>query len=324
MASESPINFFVRQMTLTAICLFPYVISIEADEANDSSVARRTLPRTPPPQRWDSETESLFEGDPRRRLKGTPPSDKSAGTPQPLKPLKQTNDMSPPSWTPLILAEAVEDEIKRLYTAMQKPLSRIGSYKSGGHQIVSEQFALVATMFEILARHREHARWKDIATDAASHFSVASRESQMSNLQAFQNAKSHYEDLGQLIRGERVDISPASPLTWSEMIERPALMRRLAQGYADGLKSWSFDADEFEKNRMSLIQEARIHAVLAQIMQQPSYEFSDDDDYRSHGERLKIDAQQIVQAAEERNLEQVQHFVGQLNKTCSRCHEAYK
>ena len=84
------------------------------------------------------------------------------------------------------------------------------------------------------------------------------------------------------------------------------------------------DAGEFEKNRMPLIHEARIHAALAEIMQQPSYEFADDDDYRGHGNQLKIDAQQIVQAAEERNLEQVQLFVGQLNKTCSRCHEAYK
>ena len=321
MVSKSALCFFVPVMILSLICSLPYGLATVADEAFDSSVARSTPPRTPPPQRWDSETESLFEGDPRRRLQGARPEGTGSDAPQPVK---QANDVSPLPWAPLIPAETVEDEIKSLYIAMQKPLARVGSYKSGGHQTVSEQFALVAAMFEILASHREHARWKDVAAAAASHFAVASRESQMNNLQAFQITKAHHEDLGQLIRGERVDFSPASSLTWSQIIERPALMRRLAQGYADGLKSWSFDVDEFEKNRMSLIHEARIHGVLAEIMQQPSYEFSDDDDYRGHGNQLKIDAQQIVQAAEEKNLEQVQHFVGQLNKTCSRCHEAYR
>ena len=321
MVSKSPICFFVRTMMLSVLCLLPYGLTTAADDTFDSSVGRATTPRTPPPQRWDSETESLFEGDPRRRLQGARPEAKSSGTPQPVA---RPEDASPLSWEPLIPAETVEDEIKGLYIAMQKPLARIGSYKSGGYQTVSQQFALVAAMFEILARHGEAARWKDIAASAAAHFATASRDAKINNLEAFQSAKGHYEDLGQLIRGERLDFTSASSLPWSQIIERPELMRRLAQGYAEGLKSWSVDAEEFEKNRMPLIHEARIHAALAEIMQQPSYEFADDDDYRGHGNRLKIDAQQIVQAAEERNLEQVQHFVGQLNKTCSRCHEAYK
>ena len=316
MLKDSSFYIFLRIITLSVMCAWASEVNAQPLSASNAHAAG-----TPAPQKWDAETERLFDGDPRRRLQGTRPEVKKLSTSQANG---SPEDARPIAWGPLIPAEFVEDEIKTLYIAMQKPMARIGSYKSGGYQTVSQQFAVVAAMFQILSRHSTAVRWKEIAAPASAHFSNASRQAQVNNLQAYENAKRSYDDLGQLIRGERVEFVPASALPWSEIIELPQLMRRLQQGYAEGLRPWSADAEEFEKNQLSVIHESRIHAALAEILQQPSYELNDDDEYQRHGRRLKSDSQQILQSAQESNLNQVQRFVGELNKTCSRCHEDYK
>ena len=309
-------HFFVPVFIPVVMALLSGTVAAEKEKNSDSSVTRIS-----PPAQWDDEAERLFEGDPRQRLHGERPDRNAFIDEKSVSPATEVQNVS---WDDLIPAEAVEDEIKSLYIDMGKPLARIGSYKSGGHQELEQRFAWVAAMFGILAQHGEANRWKEIAAPAAAHFSAASREAQVNNLQAFHNAKSRYEDLGQLIRGEKVDFDRTASLRWNEIIERPQLMQRLQQSYEQRLKRWAANQVEFEKNRLPLIHEAQIHAVLAEMIQQPSYAFSDDDDYLTHCNQLKTHAQRVSQAAQERNLEQVQQFLGELSKTCSRCHEAYK
>ena len=101
-------------------------------------------------------------------------------------------------------------------------------------------------------------------------------------------------------------------------------MQRLDQGYEKRLRIWSANRKEFDSNRLSIIHEAEIVSALARIIQQPEYEFYDDDEYLAHCHQLEIAARQVAAAAEESNLEQVQKHLGAMNKACSRCHEGYK
>jgi len=318
MRSQNRAHFHLSMFFLIAVTLAPAVGVVEKEEAVISRGDRSS-----PPGQWDQETERLFQGDPTRRLRGVrptriePKNEKGVST-------SSSADSQDISWHLLIPAAAVEDEIKSIYFAIGKPLARVGAFKSGGYQKVEQQFAWVATMFGILAEHSQAERWKEVAADARRHFSTASRGAKAASLQAFKNSNNRYEDLGRLIRGEKVDFDLSSSSLWSERVDRPLLMQRLEQSYEQRLKRWSANQAEFEKNRSSLIHEAQILAALAEIIQQPAYEFYDDDDYLSHCSQLKRHAQQVAAGSQESNLEKVQKHLGELSKTCSRCHEGYK
>ena len=322
MRSQNRAYFYLPMFFLIAVTLAPVVGAVEKEEAVISRGDRIS-----PPGQWDQETERLFQGDPTRRLRGVRPTrieqrnEKGVSISSADSIVPNSQEIS---WHLLIPAAAVEDEIKSIYFAIGKPLARVGTFKSGGHQKVEQQFAWVATMFGILAEHSQAERWKEVAASACSHFSTASRSAKAASLQAFKNSKNRYEDLGRLIRGEKVDFDPASSSLWSQRVDRPLLMQRLEQSYEQRLKRWSANQAQFEKNRSSLIHEAQILAVLAEIIGQPAYEFYDDDDYLSHCSQLKIHTQQVAAGAQESNLEKVQKHLGELSKTCSRCHEGYK
>jgi cytochrome c556 len=310
--------FFLCALSPVAMILPPTVAAVVEKEKAGSDLRSG---RISPPKNWDEETSRLFEGDPARRLQGVRPTRAVAVDANPASP---SNNVRNIAWKQLIPAETVEDEIKSLYTDLGGPLMRIGAFKGGGHKNVEQQFAWVAAMFGILSLHSEAERWKEISTHAATHFSKASQIAQENNPQAFQVSKKNYEQLGQLIRGEKVDFESTVTLSWNKIVDRTHLMQRLEQGYDQRLKQWSTNQAEFEKNQSTLIHEAQIYAALAEIMSQPAYEFGDDDDYLAHCGQLKVHAQEVVTATRERNLAKVQQSLGELNKTCSRCHESYK
>ena len=317
MRSQNRAYFYLPMFFLIAVTLAPAVGAVEKEEAVISRDDRIS-----PPRQWDQETERLFQGDPTRRLQGVRPT---RIEPKNEKGVSISSaDSQRISWHLLIPAATVEDEIKSIYFAIGKPLARIGAFKSGGHQKVEQQFAWVATMFGILAEHSQAERWKEVAASAHNHFSTASRGAKAASLQAFKNSSNRYEDLGRMIRGEKVDFDPATSSLWSERVDRPLLMQRLEQSYEQRLKRWSANQAEFEKNRSALIHEAQILAALAEIIQQPAYEFYDDDDYLSYCSQLKIHAQHVAAGSQESNLKKVQKHLGELSKTCSRCHEGYK
>ena len=283
--------------------------------------------RVSPPERWDEETEQLFKADPSERLRGSRKR-QSRGETKDVDSTERTENtplgLGHVSWAELISTDAVEDEIKSIYPQMGKHLVRVGGFKSGSHKEVEQQFAELATMFGILAAHPEATRWKKSAAGARDLFSSASRNARVSSTQAFKDAKNRYEDLGQLIRGESIELTGTQSVPWSEVAERRMLMQRLEKAYTQNMKVWSADQVAFEKNQSAVIHEAQIIVALARIIALPEYDYHEDEEYAAYCSQLEQHAKHLELGARESDLQKVQLHMGELHKTCGRCHEDYK
>jgi hypothetical protein len=217
------------------------------------------------------------------------------------------------------------DEIKSQFPAVGENVRRVGSFKSGGHRDVEWQYAVIAVMFGIIAEHDEPGRWKDIAASARDAFARASANAKSGSTDAYNDSKTRYEDLGQLIRGGSVEFEePKEDVVWSRLADRRLLMQRLEQGQTERLKPFVATQAEFEKNRPAVIHEAQIIAAIAEIIQREEYEFYDDDEYCAFCKQLQKQARQVALAAEENNLAELQLHLGEMTKSCSACHEGYK
>jgi len=313
------------RLVLALFCLQSFVVPT-------ASWAERKKEKEPlrvvPPERWDEETEKLFRGDPTERLQGSrEPRSRSETGVVISSGQSETGraDTGRVAWEEFISATVLEDEIKSIYPQMAQHLARIGAFKSGGYKEVEKQFAEVAVLFGILAEHPEAERWA--AGDAAAardHFAAASRNARDPTAQGFRAAKNRHEDLGQLIRGESLDLGTATSTLWSNVADRRALMQRLDQATTGGLKKWSVDQEAMVKNRSAIIHESQIVAALARVITLPEYDYHDDDEFVTYSDKLTEGAKGLQQGATEGDLSKIHFNLGEIQKTCSRCHEEYK
>lgn len=285
-------------------------------------------PRSPPPSRYDSETENLFKGDPFQDVRGSRPEKSraahlSGGSTGVEIPMRETSGIVP--WVQLISAETVTDEIKNQLPAVGASVRRIGTFKGGGNRKVQKQYAIIATMFGIIAEYGEPIRWKGVSAAARNAFARAAANAKTASANAHQESKRRFEDLGELVRGGSVDFAGSEEdVLWSHLVDRRLLMQRIEEADKQRIKPGITDESEFKKNRSLLIHEAEMIAALAEIIQREEYEFYDDDDYLAYCKQLQQQARQLGFAVRENNLTEVQRRYGEIAKTCSACHEDYK
>jgi hypothetical protein len=101
-------------------------------------------------------------------------------------------------------------------------------------------------------------------------------------------------------------------------------MRRLEQAQDHGLVVWTANPAEFKKKRDEIIHEAEILAVLAEVIQQPGFEYADDETYREYARQLRQQARAVVEAANSGNADQARQATGAIKKSCDNCHEGYR
>ncbi len=284
--------------------------------------------RSQPPSRYDSDTENLFKGDPFQDVRGSRPEKSRAhrssdGSTDIEIPVRETTGIVP--WAQLISAETVTDEIKNQLPAVGESVRRIGTFKGGGNRKVQKQYAIIATMFGIIAEYGEPIRWKDVSSGARNAFARAAANAKTASANSHQESKMRFEDLGELIRGGSVEFAGSGEeALWSRLVDRRLLMQRIEEADKERIKPGITNESEFKKNRSLLVHEAEVIAALAEIIQRAEYEFYDDDDYLAYCKQLQQQASQLALAVRENNLTEVQRHYGEITKTCSACHEGYK
>lgn len=314
---------------LPCFCLLP----ISAAQCEQATTQTRrpnsnTRPtRAEPPDRWDPATENLFRGDPFQAVRGFRPKKNGTGATARASVVPERNARGLLPWSKLISEETVTDEIKNLQPEVAQNVRRPGTFKAGGNREVEKQFAVIAVMFGIIAEYGEPIRWQTVASDARDAFARAAANAKAGSQSAYQESKTRFEDLEELIRGGTVEFgttqSEESGL-WSQLVERRLLMQRIDRSDKERIKPWIANESEFKQHREPLLHEAEMIAALAEIFHQEDYEFYDDDDFVAYCKRLQKQAQELAGAIKNQNLPEVQKLYGDLNKTCSACHEIYK
>jgi hypothetical protein len=243
-----------------------------------------------------------------------------------LNAARAENVLNASRWSSLISASTIEDEVKAQTSPLAKATKTPIAFKGGGNHPARMHFTELAMLFGIIDQYDGEVRWKKDAGGLREIFRRAGVNCKVVTDNSFKAAHQRSDDLAQLISGAKIELPIAVPdAKWAEIANRPPLMTRMGrEGYSARIQVWTSDTREFSKNRNALLREAQIVAAIARVIQDPSYEFADDDTYLGYAQDLETQALQIVEAVKDDSRVSAQSAAGQVNKACTACHVNYR
>jgi ribosomal protein S30 len=309
--------------------LLPLMAAVTLSWAATASHAAPKMRRARPPQFSQTVTDVFFP-DANQKLVGPRPTAgaaKAAAAPQTPQP-SATAEAAPAgseTWSNLISAEAVEDEIKARQVLLAKAVQNATRFKSGENQQARTELGILATMLAIVAQYDGNIRWqrdaaalRDVLARAGSNCKVASDAS-------YQEAAHRAEELQNLIRGDTPPLPAASAtVEWPRLADRSELMKRLEQAEQQAIGPAVASEAAFKKNADRLLHDAQIVAALADVITREGFEYADDETYLQHARAMREQAKLLRDAALQGNYPQARQAAGALGQTCTNCHEGYR
>jgi cytochrome c556 len=104
---------------------------------------------------------------------------------------------------------------------------------------------------------------------------------------------------------------------------RPALMNRLEAAEA-GIGAAVASKADFDRQVDRLLHDAEMVAAIGEAIQQPDFEYHDDDSYRGYSAGMRDAALRIRDACLKKNYEAARSAASELKKSCDACHGDYR
>ena len=312
----------VRQALLGVLAITAFLPSLTTTRAE-------LPPRRAKPPVWSRDVLDLFFDDAREALQGPRPDYSSF---RPATSDGHLNNTTSPvevktasRWTDLVAAETIETEIKRLAILINSDVTTPGLFKSGGHRKCRQHFSTLAVLFAIVGQYDGEVRWKQPAPAFRDLCARAGYNCKAGTDQSFREATQRKQDLTDLIRGDRPEVPKAEPQTdWSQVADRPPLMRRMELAHQGRLTKWLASRDEFSRNRLAIRHEAQLLAVLGEIIRQEGFDYWDDETYNHFALELSQAAKDLSAAVDNTNYAAARDARARATKACSGCHEDYR
>lgn len=229
-------------------------------------------------------------------------------------------------WSKLVSATTIEDAIKGLVAGSAEVTRSPSGFKGGGNKQARQNYSVAAMLFGVIAQYDGDVRWKKDALELRTLYARAAANCKVGTDNSYKEAKMRSDDLAELVAGGKIELPKAdAEAKWADVVNRPPLMARMGvEGYSQPLKAWTADRGEFSKNRAQLVKEAELVAVIARVIQDPSFEYGDDETYSEYARELEQQAREIVEAVQADSFQRAQAAAGRLNQACNTCHDGYR
>ncbi len=298
------------------------VLSMPLSHATES--ARRVQP-----PRWTQDVLDAFFEDAREQLMGVRPQRDSRDDVEVLVAKPASGGGRPADatrkWSALIEADTLTAEIKRIQNQLATALKKSASFLGGENLACQRDFGLLAVLFSVIDQFDEEVRWQRSAKLMQQRCFRAGQNCKAASAQSFSAAKEMHAVLGELFRGQAPAGETASQgADQPELTERALLMQSMEIMIKQGLKPALANSREFRKRSLLASEQAQLLAMLAEVIQQEGYEYADDDTYLNEARQLCKAAQELAQAARDKNYEAARAAAGRVSQSCSRCHEGYR
>lgn len=229
------------------------------------------------------------------------------------------------AWSKLISATTLEDEVKASKLVLDAEVSTPAKFNGSGYKVARKQFSVLAVMFGIIGEYDADVRWKDDAPGARDLFARTAANCKVGTIQVFNESKQRKVDLEDLLNGAGLkDRTGERKATWPQVTDRSPLMQRLEAGHKEKLQPFTANKGEFKDNSEELFHEAQLAAAFAEVLLKEGMEDADDDDYREFAERMRKAASDVVDAVKSDNYDKARAAVGEIDKTCTECHQSYR
>jgi hypothetical protein len=229
------------------------------------------------------------------------------------------------AWSKLISTDTLEGEIKSSTTALSSLVKTPGKFKASEYKPARKHYSVMAVLFGVIARYDGDVRWKDTAPAMRDAIAKAGVNCKVGTDQSFNEAKSRYEDLAQLMSGGKLDLpEPEDEPAWVAVSDRPPLMQRMEVAGHDRLRPWLATKSEFTAKKDQVLREAQILAVLAHVIQDPSFDYADDGGYQEYAQALEKGCTDIIEACQTDNFEKAAEGAAIVTRACTDCHSGFR
>lgn len=287
------------------------------------------------PPKFDDRVRDAFFSDARAMLEGarpnfgdrTGPGTTGANTlGGPADSGSAPTDSGAFAWSKIISADTLQDEIKGLQNEVKDNVKNPSDFKGNLFKRARDDFSILATAFAVIGQYDGDVRWKDQAVTARDLFGRAGMNCKVATDGSFGEAKERADDLATLIRGDTLPAnSNAEPKpNWAKLVNRPPLMHRLDLAQTGRLAPWTANAAEFNKHLDAVLHEAEIVAMIAQVIQQEGFDYTDDKNYLGFARDMQTQALDIAAAAKSKNYDQARTAAGKLSQACNSCHASFR
>ena len=235
-----------------------------------------------------------------------------------------TDDSAGKTWSRLIAAATLEDEVKTLQQQISLDLTTVSRFRSD-HTKIQKSFEQLSLMFAVIRQYDAKIRWKADAAVAQKSFETAAVAARSGDEQGFASSKRSLEDLVQLVRGDRFPgkAKPPETLEWSAVVGHTAVMRRL-QVLQDEIKAGSSNESEFKKQQPKLVHSAELIALMAEAVQQADMDYADDEEYVAYANKMRSAATAAAKASRNSNYEKLSNSVNAVGQSCADCHGDFR
>jgi hypothetical protein len=287
----------------------------------------REVRRARPPASWDKAAEGTFYDDAFATLEGTRPvfARPSGGGREPTPSAGGPADEKTFKWSAIVSGDTLVDEIKQTRAAAKGAIGKVSDFKAGGYKKVRVAFGVAAAAFGAIAAYDKDVRWKSDAAAARDLLARAGANCKVGTDQSFNEVKDRVDDLDAMLEGSALTSKPdrEEDFAWSQVADRSTLMVRLEAAEGLTIAAAASRAD-FVRQAERLVHEAEITAMVAELLQQPTFADHDDTAYRGHAAAMRAAALSLREAVEKKDHEAARKAVGELKKSCDACHADYR
>jgi len=316
---------------MNAATMLAAVVALTAAEACSPALAaggdRPHRRATPPAARWDKATSSTFLDDAFSVLEGPRPSFEKA-----VEPVAEAARAAMPAdagggvpWSRLVSEGTLTDEIKDMRAAVAGVAANASDFKGGGYDRARDAFSSIALAFGVIAAYDQDVRWKRDAATARDLFARAGFNCKVGTDQSFTETKARMDDLEAMLEGSspQARAERAEDFAWSQVAGRSALMARLETAEA-AIAAGIASRGDFERDLARIFHDTEIMAVIGEVIQQPDFEYHDDDSYRGYAAAMRDAALELREACGKKDYEAARNAAADLRTSCDDCHGDYR
>lgn len=334
-AVEAGQRSVVRGLVVIAVaCGFAALVAADGLAAPGQSGRAKPIRRAAPPAgQWDKLTRGTFVDDAFVLLEGTRP-DYGAAKQLVVAAAGGTAAAAASGgaatgslkWSALVSADTLADEVKEMKDVLAAACAKLSDFKGGGFEEARCGYSSLAMLFGVIAAYdQSDVRWRKDAATARDLFARVGFNCKVGTDQSYAEAKARLDDLTGMLDGNSPEpnpnIEPAE--LWSQMTGRPPLMTRLEMAQ-DAMRPAIASKADFDKLADELLHAAEIVAVIGEVIQQPDFEFHDDDTYKGYAAAMRDAALQVREACLKGDYEAARAAAGKLEQSCDACHGDYR
>ena len=229
-------------------------------------------------------------------------------------------------WSKTIDAGTVENEIKRLNVQLSKHLANYDAFQKAQRGLLRPDVSTLALLFSIIDRHdAKNTRFRSEAREMSYRLAKLAGHSKVATQQVFRSAKHEQQLLSDLIRGqspqELRDAKRKPTPKWAQVVQREAIMRRMEQGFQALRRAGTVK----KKTGLAAVMkhEGQLMSALATVLQAPSMDDVDDQDYQRHAHELELATSELSTAAAG-DPKVVRSVISRMYWRCAACHESFR